>query len=328
MLFLDRPGVERVLSPQAAIEALRQGFAGAVEAPLRHHHPLPASPASPAGGTLLLMPAWPAAPGDSAPLMGVKVVGVFPDNPTRAESVVPGPAETVSGIYYLADARSGAPRAVLDGGALTRIRTAAASALAADYLAPRAPETLLVVGTGALAPWLIRCHRAVRPYARVRLYGRDPAKAQALCDQLAGEVGDLAPAGDLQAAVGAADVISVATTATRPVVLGDWLRPGQHLDLVGAFRPDMRETDDQAMRRARVFIDTDGALKESGEMIEPLASGALSREAIQGNLFGLCRGAVAGRGGDEEITLFKSVGTALEDLAAAAEAYRLATSQE
>lgn len=111
------------------------------------------------------------------------------------------------------------------------------------------------------------------------------------------------------------------------MVSGDWLRPGQHLDLVGAFRPDMRETDDVAMRRARVFIDTDGALKESGEMIEPLASGALKRQDIQGDLFGLCRSAVTGRGGDDEITLFKSVGTALEDLAAAAEAYRLATSQ-
>jgi ornithine cyclodeaminase len=159
----------------------------------------------------------------------------------------------------------------------------------------------------------------VRSIREVAVWGRDPAKAEALAGRLARETGlAVAAAADLEAAVRGADLVSCATTSAEPLVRGAWLRAGTHLDLVGGFTPAMREADDEAVRRARVWVDTfDGATREAGDIVGPLGNGALSREAIAGDLFGLCRGEAAGRSGPAEITLFKSVGTALEDLAAA-----------
>lgn len=303
MRLLTADDVARALEPRALVEALREGFAAGATVPLRHHHPLPDAAA--ARGMLLLMPAW-----REGAYMGVKIVSVFADNPKRDLS-------SVMGIYYLSDADTGLPLAVLDGTELTRRRTAAASALGADYLARKDARTLLVVGTGALAPHFIAAHRAVRPYARTLVYGRDAAKAQALADRLEGV--EVAP--DLRAAVEAADVISCVTTSKTPVVPGAWLKPGQHLDMAGGFTPQMRETDDDGVTRASVFIDTDGALKEAGDLTQPIAAGVIGPDAVRGDLFRLTRGEVPGRTSDTEITLFKSVGTALEDLVAAALAY-------
>jgi alanine dehydrogenase len=296
--------IHRLLDFPSLIDALRAMFRDGCEAPARHHHAIPvAGEGTP--GTLLLMPAW-----QAARALGVKILTVFPDNALRS-------LPAVYGTYVLLDAATGMPVALLDGTALTLRRTAAASALAADYLARPDSEVHLMVGAGALAAHLVAAHATVRPIHETRIWGRDPRKAAALAARLV-EAGIAAkPVAGLEAAAAAADIITCATLAREPLIRGAWLRPGTHLDLVGGFTPEMREADDAAVARARVYVDTDAAMREAGDIVQPLRSGHLARERIVGDLFGLARGTCPGRSGPAEITLFKSVGTALEDLAAA-----------
>ena len=282
--------------------ALADAFVAAdTVVPLRHAHSLGQ------GDTLLLMPAW------SATALGVKQVSVMPG---AAAQGLP----TVQASYLLSDRATGAPLALLDGEALTLRRTAAASALAAQHLARDDASTLLMVGAGRLAPWLVRAHVALRPaLSRVWVWARRADSAEAVALQLRNEGLDATAQADLASAVAQADIISCATTATAPVLQGAWLQPGSHLDLVGGFRPDMREVDDAAVARcARILVDTRaGALAEAGDLVQPLARGVITLDRISGDLAELLRGDCAGRTGRDEITLFKSVGTALEDLAAA-----------
>ena len=305
MQSIDAEAIHRLLDFPGLIEALRAMFRDGCEVPLRHHHSI--APAAPGGNpaTLLLMPAW-----QTGRSLGIKIVTVFPDNARRS-------LPSVHGTYVLLDAETGAPKAVLDGTALTLRRTAAASALAADFLARPDSAVHLMVGTGALAPHLISAHAAIRPIRETRIWGRDPQKAGALAERLAATGIAAAPAGDLADAVAAADIVTCATLAHEPLIRGAWLRPGTHIDLVGGYTPEMREADDDAITRARVYIDTEAALHEAGDIVQPLRSGALTQERIAGDLSGLARGAAPGRRDPTEITLFKSVGTALEDLAAA-----------
>jgi ornithine cyclodeaminase len=296
--------VEAALDYAPLADALGRMFADGCALPMRHHHPIP-TPGG-AAGLLLLMPAW-----QDGRHIGIKVVTVFPDNPARS-------LPSVMGVYLLLDAMTGTPVALLDGPALTLRRTAAASALAARYLARQDAARLLMVGTGALAPHLVRAHGAVRPIREVRIWGRDKEKARALARRLSGEGIPTEATDDLEAAVRRADVISCATMAIEPLVRGAWLEPGVHLDLVGGFTPAMREADDEAVARARVFVDTRaGALAEAGDIVQPLRSGAIAPPDVLADLFELTRGQHVGRLTSTEITLFKSVGTALEDLAAA-----------
>jgi ornithine cyclodeaminase/alanine dehydrogenase-like protein (mu-crystallin family) len=313
MRIVSAEALGALLDDRALIEALRAMFCAGCEVPVRHHHTI-AQPGTDA--TLLLMPAWETAAGGA---LGVKIVTVYPDNGAKG-------LPAVMGNYMLLDGATGTPQALIDGQALTARRTAAASALAADYLAREDARVLTMIGTGALAPHLVRAHATVRPIEVVRIWGRTPEKARALAASLAGSLGsmlggraiDVQATDDREAAVKRADVISCATLSADPLVAGAWLAPGQHLDLVGGFTPAMRETDDTAIERARVFVDTRaGATSEAGDIVQPVKSGVLSEEAIQGDLFELARGEASGRGSAEEITLFKSVGTALEDLAAA-----------
>jgi ornithine cyclodeaminase len=175
-----------------------------------------------------------------------------------------------------------------------------------------------MVGTGALAPHLVRAHCAARPIKRVAIWGRNPAQARATAAMIGLAGVTVSAAENLEHAVAQADIISCATLASEPLIHGRWLGPGQHLDLVGGFTPAMREADDEAVRRAAVYVDTrGGAMKEAGDIVQPLKSGALEAEAIRGDLFDLCRGTAPGRTKAAAITFFKSVGTALEDLAAA-----------
>jgi ornithine cyclodeaminase len=304
MRILGPSEVHAALDFPSLVEALRQMFRGQCETPTRHHHEV----AVPGGrsGTLLLMPAW-----QSGKHLGVKMVTVFPDNARRS---IP----SVMGTYLLLDGRSGEPLALMDGPALTARRTAAASALAASYLARPDCERLLMVGTGALAPHLVEAHASVRPIRNVLVWGRDPVKAERLAQRLNRRTLKVAATDDLQAAVRGAHVICCATLATEPLLRGHWLPLGVHVDLVGGFTPEMREADDEVIRRARVFVDTrDGAMTEAGDIVQPLRSGLLQESDIAGDLFDLARGARAGRRYHDQITLFKSVGAALEDLAAA-----------
>ena len=304
MRILGYSEVVAALDPASLVEALRQMFRAGAETPLRHHHTIPVPGG--ADATLLLMPAW-----QAGRHVGVKVVTVFPDNAERQEP-------SVAGAYLLLDGQNGKTLALLDGPALTLRRTAAASALAASYLARPDCERLLMVGTGALAAHLIEAHAAVRPIVNVLVWGRNPEKAARLAHRLTRRNLRVAATTDLANAVRGAHIVSCATLSTEPLISGQWLPLGVHLDLVGGFRPDMREADDDCIRRARVFVDTRaGALTEAGDIVQPLASGVLSEDDIAGDLFDLTRGSRAGRRYHDQITLFKSVGSALEDLAAA-----------
>jgi len=289
------------------IAALRDAFARGAEVPMRHHHFIE-QPGRPTA-TLLLMPAW-----QGREFLGVKLVTVYPGNTERGEPAL-------SSSYLLCDGATGRHLALIDGNEITGRRTAATSALAASFLARPDAESLLVVGAGRVGSLLASAYRAVRPIRRVTVWDIVAERAEALAAALRGNGFEAAATADLQAAVERADIVSCATLATESLVRGAWLRPGVHLDLIGSFTPDMRETDDEAMRRARVFIDAEAALEESGDLLQPLKSGALRRDAVAGTLASLCRGGDKGRRDAAEITLFKAVGTALADLAAAMLAY-------
>jgi ornithine cyclodeaminase len=224
----------------------------------------------------------------------------------------------VAALYVLLDGATGHPRAIIEGEALTLRRTAATSALASRLLSRPDARTLLVVGTGALAPWMAEAHCAVRPIESVLVWGRRPERTAAMTSALRARGMPAEAATDLERAVRAADIVSCATTACEPLVRGGWVRPGTHVDLAGAFTPQMRECDDALVAAARVFVDTyAGALQEGGDLVQPLASGAIARGHVLAELAELVRGEHPGRAGAAEVTLFKSVGTALEDLAAA-----------
>lgn len=298
--------VHAALDWRALADALRQAFAQGASVPVRHAHALGE------GESLLLMPAWRDEAAQEPGAIGVKLVTVLPGAVARGGS-------TVAALYVLLDRATGEPRAVLDGEALTLRRTAAASALAASYLARADAHTLLMVGAGKLAPWMVRAHCALRPQLqRVRLWARNAAAATRTVQALRDEGLPVEVTTDLPAACAAAHIICCATTATAPIVQGAWLSAGAHLDLVGGFRPQMREVDDAAVRDTTIFVDTfAGALAEAGDLVDPLKRGVIQRAQVVAELADLARGAHPGRRTPEEITLFKSVGTALEDLAAA-----------
>jgi alanine dehydrogenase len=304
MLYLDAEALAARLSPGLLIDALDRAFRADVQMPARQRYAV-GDQSNPAAA-LFVMPAW-----QTNVAIGVKLVTVFPNNSTRGEPAV-------NATYTLFDAATGVPRAILDGTELTRRRTAAASALAARYLAHPEATRLLMVGTGSLAPHVIESHAAVRQIRRVRIWGRRRERAAAVASSLAGRPYEIEAVDDLESAVAWADIISCATLAAEPLLRGAWLRPGQHLDLIGSFTPQMREADDEALVRAAIYVDTRaGALAESGELAHALAAGLISTADIRGELSELARGSVIGRREPGEITLFKSVGCALEDLAAA-----------
>lgn len=258
----------------------------------------------------LTLPAW-----RNGRAMGAKLVTVFPDNEHNGSGL-----PSVQAVYVLFDGADGAPRALIDGAALTLRKTAADSGLGAQFLAPRSPERMLMVGAGAMAPHLILAHRAARPsLARALIWNRTPERAQALVDQLAKEPAlagmQIAATTDLEAAAREAEVISCATMAREPLILGEWLRPGAHLDLVGSFRLEMRECDDEALRRASVFVDSPwSAMNDCGEIPGAVARGAISKSDVLADNFTLARGAHPGRTGADEITLYKNGGGGHLDL--------------
>ncbi|MDV3130171.1 ornithine cyclodeaminase family protein [Mycobacterium sp. 21AC1] len=289
------------------VPALRSAFVSGAEVPTRHHHDVGAA------GTLLLMPCW-----VDGGFLGVKVAGVFPGNRDHG-------MPSLHSTYLLCDATTGEQLAVLDGAELTRRRTIATAALAADYLARPNAQTLLVVGSGAVASLAAHAYSAIRPVEDVLVWNVRPAGAEALAAAMRDDGFDARAVTDLATAAAEADIISCATLATTPLLHGAWLRPGVHVDLVGSFRPDMREADDELVGTGSLFIDTMDAIEESGDLTQSLRDGALSAEDIRATLTGLCRGEHAGRRDAAEITVFKSVGTALTDLAAATVVYESVT---
>ncbi len=274
------------------VDALHDAFAVPAETPLRHHHALND------GAMLLLMPSW------QGRYVGVKIVTVHPRNAARG-------LPAVHATYVLSDLETGAPVALLDGDVLTARRTAAASALAARFLVRADAARLLVVGAGRVASLLAQAHAATWAVGSVEIWNRTSERSERLAEALRRSGMQARRVDDLRGAVERADVVSCATLAATPLIEGGWLRPGTHVDLVGAYTPAMREADAAALDRASVFADTEAALSECGELA------GWTRNRLTGTLVELCRGEVPGRRSATEITLFKSVGTGLEDLAAA-----------
>lgn len=308
MKNIDKQQMNELLDFPSLVETLQNAFKADFKVPKRAHHDM-ANPAIGRETTLLLMPAW-----EDGELCGVKIVTVAPENKDRP---------TIQGTYMLIDVKNGSPLLLMDASTLTAKRTAAASALASSYLSRQNTSSMLMVGTGTLAPNLIKAHAAVRPIEEVLIWGRSAEKAQALAEELSAEKKlNVKAVTDLEKAAGKVDLISVATMSMTPLIKGSWLKNGQHLDLVGAYRPDMREADDEAIKRCDLFVDTYyGATHETGEIVIPLKEGTITEEDLNGDLFELCRGEVKGRQNDDQITLFKSTGHALEDLAAAKQVY-------
>lgn len=254
----------------------------------------------------LMLPAW-----RYGKNFGIKLVSVFPENPARGQPAV-------QGLYALFDGENGAAIATLDGAALTLVKTAANSAMAADLLARTDAATLVMVGGGALAPHIIEAHCAMRPITRVLWWNRRP---EVLAEPAArwretGLTVDIVE--DLPAAVAAADIVSTATRATTPLVKGAWLKPGCHLDLIGGYLPEMREADDDAFRAAtKHYVDARlTTIGVAGDVCGPMRDGlAMAEDFI--DMFDLNRGIRPGRENDSEITWFKSGGGGHEDLAVA-----------
>jgi ornithine cyclodeaminase len=306
MRFFDAAAIRARLDWPRMIAAIDTALRTDVHAPVRSAHTIEVPGL--AAGSLLLMPAW-----QVGNRIGVKLVTVFPAKQPRA----------VAAVYVLFDGLNGDLLALMDGEELTAWRTAGSSALAASRLARTDSKHLVMVGSGRQSRGLIAAHRSVRPITRVTLWSRTAAHAVDAAARYASEGLPVQATTDLEAAVREADIVSCATLSTAPLIRGAWVRPGTHLDLVGAFRAHMRETDDAVMRRADLLVvdDLAAALAEGGDVVQALHSGAIIPADIAGDLRDLARGGIAGRTSEDQITVFKSVGFALEDLAAANAVY-------
>ncbi|NDZ14915.1 ornithine cyclodeaminase family protein [Variovorax sp. WS11] len=302
MQHFDADATRSALDFARLIPALRAAFAGEATVPPRHVHAVEAGSDR---GTVLIMPAW-----SEAGFLGIKTINIFPGNGTRG---LPG----LHATYMLYDAHTGVPLAMMDGNEITAHRTAAASALGASFLARRDARRLLVLGTGRVARLLPAAHAGARAIDEVWIWNHRPEGAEALAAQWRGEGWNARAATDLEAAVRSADIVSCATLATSPLVKGEWLAPGSHLDLIGSFTPQMREADPACFAGAQTFVDTEEALQKAGDLLDAIATGTLARDAVRATLADLCKGVRGGRASATERTVFKAVGSALEDLAAA-----------
>jgi ornithine cyclodeaminase len=306
-IVIDAARTRASLPFDRLIPALREAFTKGADVPLRHHHFMPQPDGSTA--TILIMPAWQRA------FVGIKIVTIFPENGRRA---LPG----LFSSYLLCDGDTGQHVALIDGNEITSRRTAGIAALGAAFLAREDARKLLIAGSGRIASLTADAFRAVRPIDKVAVWNVNEAGAARLVFDLRAKGIDAYVAADLERAVGEADIVSCATLAERPIIKGAWLKPGTHLDLIGSFTPFMREADDEVFRRGRIYVDTYDALKESGELLDPIRNGILAADDLAGSLAELCRGERKGRGSDREITVFKAVGNALSDIAAAGLVWR------
>ncbi|OPH38264.1 Glutamyl-tRNA reductase [Moraxella lacunata] len=290
------------------IDTIQEFFVEGCDVPLRHNHAIQDT-AGDELGRFLIMPAW-----QAGKRLGLKTVSIFPNNNKQGLA-------GLHSVYTLYDANTGVPIAIFDGNVITSRRTAAASALAGRYLSRADSRHLLVVGAGQVGSLVPEMYRAVRPIETVSVYNPSPANAQKLVDKLTQDGFDAKVVTDLKSAVGQADIISCATLSTEPLILREWLKQGQHLDLIGSFTPQMRETDGACFGDTSVFMDAEEALMKAGDMLSAIDEGCFDKDKVLATLYDLCQGKHQGRACDDEITVFKSVGTGLEDLAAANLAY-------
>lgn len=304
MRVIEAADVHRVLEFPALIEALRHAFGGPASMPRRMVFRLDGDASHDA---FALLPAW------TGDVIGVKAFTYLPGNASKGR-------EILNSKILLFDRETGRPLDLVDGRSVTFWRTAAVSALAADYLARRDARRLLVCGTGNLASYMALAHASVRPIERIGIWGRREDRAARVVEELRSRRPDLEveTVRDLERETAEADVVSCATGSHEPIIFGAWVRPGTHVDLIGNHERDGRECDTELVVKARVFVDSRAnVLNEAGEILIPIAEGRMTETDVIAELSELCSGAVAGRGTADEVTLFKSVGTALSDLAAA-----------
>ncbi len=310
--FITANFIENNTHFPSLVAELREAFLrNTITVPMRHHHDFP-NPEAGADSTLLLMPAW-----DSENASGVKIVTV---NPNNKQYGLP----SIQGTYIYFNSLTGTLKALLEAKSLTAKRTAAASALASLFLSRENASSLLMIGTGALAANLIMAHASVRPITQVFVWGRNPNNAQKICTQLQEQPFEISAVSSIAEVIGTVDIVSCATLSETPLVFGEHLQAGQHVDLVGAYKKNMREADNTTLTRASIYVDIlEAAPKETGDLVIPLQEGVIRFEDLKADLFELCSQKKTGRTSPNEITLFKSVGHALEDLAAANYYYNL-----
>lgn len=300
MRYIDAQSVHETLDYASLIDALEQAHRGVMPETAN----LIADEPNGGANKFVTLVGW-----QQKDVIAVKMVGVFPQN----LSLTP-PQASVQGLVCVFDARTGTPLLAADGEAMTFRKTAADSALGARLLARQDVETLLVVGAGGLAPHMIEAHCTARPgIKRVLIWNRTHERAKALALSIEGPTSAEA-VDDLDEAVRLADVISCVTMAEEPLVKGRLLKPGAHLDLVGAYLPHMRETDDDAMKRGTIFVDTRQGMEGAGDLARPVRAGVIGWDDVQADFFDLCAGRKTGRQSQEEITVCKNVGGAHLDL--------------
>ncbi len=308
MLIIPEETISKYLDYKKLIEALREIFQSDYTMPVRHHHFYKTAEGD--DNTLILMPVW------NSEYMGMKQVTVAPANASRN---VP----SIFAQYILSNSKTGEPLAMMNATELTSRRTACASALASSYLCRKDAENLLVVGGGSVAKHLVQAHLAVRKFKKVSVWMRNPVKLEKFVAGLKNQGIQAEAVTDLEESAHHADLIACATLSKSPIIKGDWIKPGTHLDMIGSHKPTTRETDDDAIRKSTIFVDSrEGALHETGELALPIADGIITEEDVKADIVELVKGIHPGRTSSEEITLFKSAGLAIEDLAAALLVYK------
>ncbi len=307
MHMVSAEEVHRLLDYPSLVEGLKQSHLQDTDEAVDLHLKQPA----PSGNenVFLALPAWQR---DQA--IGIKLVTVFPDNEYTGTG-----SPSVQGVYALFDGKNGEPRALMDGTALTLRKTAGDSATGASFLAREDAKAMVMVGAGAMAPHLIMAHTAIRPsIEHVQVWNRSPERARAVAADLELPGIEIEATEDLETAVRGADVISCATMATEPLIKGEWLREGAHLDLVGGYQVHMRESDDACVRRSRIYLDSRMfCLGRVGDISQPMDAGVISENDIVGDLYDLSRGGCRGRESAREITFFKNAGGGHLDLGTA-----------
>ena len=312
MLVLSATDVEKLLPMAEAIAAVETGFRllgqGKLNIPDRLH--IPVDPKA----TWLIMPAISM---QEPPWMGVKLVSVFPDNCEKSLDIV-------QACYLLQDGRTGETKALMDATSLTAIRTPATSAVATRYLAPGKSHVLGIIGTGVQARGHLVAMCAVAPIREVLICGQTPGESEEFVSSNKAPIGTRLRSAYPEELVTRSDIICTCTTSTTPVFSGDLLSPGTHINGVGSFQPDTRELDTRSVQRALVVVDSyTAALKEAGDLLIPISDGDFKRANIQAELCEVVLGKRV-RYSDEEITLFKSTGHAIEDLVCAKHVYERA----
>lgn len=293
---VDNETIDSVIDAKELIDALRNGLAS-----ISGKITVPARDVADHGDHIgLIMPAW------NDEWFGVKRVSVYSDRTPSIEANYELMSKIDDVVYQM------------EAEALTAHRTAATSALASSYLSKEKSDTLLMIGAGILAPFMVGAHAAIRPIKKVMLWNRSSKKAELLKTFLEKDHDfEIEVIDSIEYNISKADIICCATNSPVPLVKGEWLVKGQHLDLVGSYQPTTRETNTLAIERAAVYVDSLHALEETGDLMIPMQEGKFEIGDVIGDLTSLCQSKNIGRKSDEEITLFKSVGLASEDLIAA-----------